>query len=145
MPGNKVPCHTLGGNSWHQLSEKVLGLLWGQLPCSALTAFPHPAGPRPSLRQAPCGAPFGRGRGWQSEEDAKVWEVKRLLFFLRVYTNGLSQHTPGAGRETGPHLGLRKPKPCACGLDLQAQDKETLCGLKRPVFAASLLTRNRPC
>lgn len=76
------------------------GLLWGRLPGSYRVAA-HPAG----LEPWPCKLPAGHlleGRGWQSEEDTEVWEVKSLLSFPSRYTNSPSQQPPRARRETRP-------------------------------------------
>lgn len=92
------------GDAWHWLSEKALNFFGDSFPAATPSGRPHPTGPQPSRRQAPCWAPFGRG--WQSEEDAKVWEEKRLLFLLGLYTNGPSQHVP-----RGPEGSLARPLP----------------------------------
>lgn len=107
MPGEPVPRHTLS------LGVGVcvcLALAFGEgtgtfcgdgFPAATLSGRPHPTGLQPLLRPAPCRAPFGRG--WKSEDGAKVWEVKKVFVFpWFLHKQPQSAHGPGAGRKTTP-------------------------------------------
>lgn len=116
VPKEWVLCHALRGNVWHWLSEKALGLLWGQLLSSYSEWLPPaapppdpPAGPEPSLKQLPAWHP------WEEEEAGSLRNQglggeKAFVFSWFLHKQPLSARPQGR-RETRPLLVWRNPSP----------------------------------
>lgn len=98
-------CHALRGIVWHWLSEKALGLLWGQLPSSYSEWLPPPpplAGPEPSLRQLPAWHPLeGEEAGGLRKQG--LGSEKPFVFSWFLHKQPLSARPQGQ-RETRPLL-----------------------------------------